>query len=144
MDLFVALKKYDIQGDEVTFFGKAGYTRTPVALGWLRVSQRELDLQRSTPAQPFLAHERSLPLDQNEIVPVEIEILPSSTRFQPGEVLEVAIQGSDHFKHEALAHENTVNKGSHIIHTGGEYDSHLLVPIIDPSPSRAAKSEESM
>ena len=136
MDLFIALKKYDTEGDEVTFFGKAGYTRTPVALGWLRVSQRELDRQRSTSAQPFLAHARSLPLAQNEIVPAEIEILPSSTRFLPGEVLEVAIRGTDHFKHEALAHEKTVNEGAHIIHMGGEYDSHLLVPIVNPSPSR--------
>ncbi len=130
MDLFVAVKKYDAQGEEVTFYGKAGYARSPVALGWLRVSQRELDPERSTPAQPVLAHERSLPLDAGEIAPVEIEILPSSTRFMPGEVLEVAVQGRDHFAHPALAHEKTINRGTHVIHAGGRHDSHLLVPVI--------------
>jgi predicted acyl esterase len=132
MDLFVAVKKRDAQGEEVTFYGKAGHSRSPVALGWLRVSQRELDPERSTPAQPVLAHERSLPLGKGEIVPVEIEILPSSTRFMPGEVLEVVVQGRDHFSHPALAHEKTVNKGTHVIHAGGRYDSHLLVPVIPP------------
>ncbi len=130
MDLFVAIKKYDADGREVTFQGKAGYNRTPAALGWLRVSQRELDSQRSTPAQPVLAHQRNLPLDSGEIVPVEIEILPSSTRFLPGERLEVVVQGRDHFAHHALAHEKTVNAGEHVIHAGGQYDSHLLVPVI--------------
>ncbi len=130
MDLFVAIKKYDATGREVTFYGKAGYAKTPVALGWLRVSQRELDAEQSTPLQPVLAHARSLPLGREEIVPVEIEILPSSTRFMPGEALEVVIQGRDHFDHMALAHTKTVNKGAHVIHTGGAYDSHLLVPLI--------------
>ena len=130
MDLFVAIKKYDADGNEVTFFGKAGYAKTPVALGWLRVSQRELDLDRSTPLQPFLKHERSLKLSRGEVVPIEVEILPSSTLFRAGETLEVAIQGHDHFKHHALAHEKIVNQGRHVIHFGGEYDSHLLVPII--------------
>lgn len=130
MDLFVAIKKYDRIGDEVTFYGKTGYTKTPVALGWLRVSQRELDPMRSTPLQPYLKHERSLKLKRGEVVPVEIEILPSSTLFRAGETLEVAIQGHDHSEHHALAHENTVNRGKHVVHIGGDYDSHLLVPVI--------------
>ncbi len=135
MDLFVAVKKFDARGEEVTFYGKAGYSRSPVALGWLRVSQRELDPERSTPAQPVLLHERALPLEAGEVVPVEIEILPSSTRFLPGESLEVVVQGRDPFDHPALAHEETVNAGSHVIHAGGSYDSHLLVPWI---PARRA------
>ncbi len=130
MDLFVAIRKYDASGEEVTFYAKASYTKGPVALGWLRVSQRELDPDRSTPAQPVLAHERSLPLETGEIVPVEIEILPSGTRFMPGETLEVSVQGRDQMDHMALAHDDTVNEGTHILHTGGQYDSHLLVPVI--------------
>ncbi|GAB5501455.1 CocE/NonD family hydrolase [Pyruvatibacter sp.] len=130
MDLFVAIRKYDASGEGITFYAKASYTKGPVALGWLRVSQRELDPDRSTPAQPVLAHERSLPLSSGEIVPVEIEILPSGTRFMPGETLEVSVQGRDQMDHMALAHKTTVNAGQHVIHTGGDYDSHLLVPVI--------------
>ncbi len=130
MDLFIAIKKYDVLGNIVNFYGKAGYNKTPVAMGWLRVSQREKDAALSTPLQPVLSHTRSQLLEKNEIVPVEIEILPSSTRFLAGEILEVAIAGHDHIDHPALAHKKTVNKGQHIIYTGGKYDSHLLVPLI--------------
>lgn len=130
MDIFIAIKKYNAEGEEVIFYGKAGHTKSPVALGWLRVSQRGLDENRSTPLQPVLAHEESLKLKSGDIVPVEIEILPSSTLFKAGEALEIAIQGRDHFAHHALAHKATVNKGTHVIHTGGSYDSHLLVPVI--------------
>ncbi len=131
MDVFVAIKKFDAAGNEVTFFGKAGYTGTPAALGWLRVSHRELDETRSTPEQPVQAFERRLPLSAGEVVPVEIEVLPSSTLFSAGETLQVAVQGRDHFAHPSLAHKDSVNAGSHIIHFGGDYDSHLLLPIID-------------
>ena len=134
MDLFVAIKKYDVMGNEVTFYGKAGYTGAPVALGWLRASHRALDVERSTPAQPVLSFESRQTLSRGEIVSVEIEILPSSTRFQPGETLEVAIQGRDHFDHPSLAHKDTVNTGTHIIHAGGSFDSHLLVPIFPKRP----------
>lgn len=130
MDIFVAVKKYDRADNEVTFYGKAGYTGAPVALGWLRVSHRALDTERSTPFQPVLAFNGREPLGQGEIVPVEIEILPSSTRFLSGETLEVSVQGRDHFDHPSLAHKDTVNKGTHIIHAGGSFDSHLLLPII--------------
>ena len=75
-------------------------------------------------------HEQSLKLRRDEIVPVEIEILPSSTLFRPGETIEIAIQGRDHFEHHALAHTNTANKGTHILHMGGDYDAHLLMPVI--------------
>ena len=34
------------------------------------------------------------------------------------------------------------NKGEHIIHTGGRYDSHLLVPVIPSKYKHAAKSPE--
>ena len=130
MDLFIAVKKFDASGDEVTFYGKGGYTGAPAALGWMRVSHRALDAERSTPAQPIQSFESKQTLRPGQIVPVEIEILPSSTRFLAGETLEVAVQGRDHFDHPSLAHNDTVNRGTHIIHAGGSFDSFLLVPII--------------
>lgn len=130
MDLFIAIKKYDRSDAEVTFYGKAGFVRTPVALGWLRVSQRDLDKDNSTPLQPVLTHANPQRLAADEVVAVEVEILPSSTRFLLGETLEVAVRGRDHYEHPSLAHTATVNSGTHLIHTGGEFDSHLLVPVI--------------
>jgi predicted acyl esterase len=132
MDLFVGIEKLDANGDRVGFQGKAGYAETPAALGWLRVSERALDEARSTPAQPWLSHANPQPITPDQIVPVEVEILPSSTFFYAGESLQVVVQGQDLFEHPSLAHDHSddVNEGTHSIHTGGEYDSHLLVPVI--------------
>ena len=130
MDLFVGVQKLDVEGNEVTFFAKTGYAKGPVAMGWLRVSQRALDPEKSTPWQPVLRHGDPLPIEPDDIVPVEIEILPSSTLFRAGETLQLTVQGRDLFDHPALAHKYSVNKGTHTIHTGGSFDSHLLVPVI--------------
>ena len=132
MDLFVGVQKLDVDGGEVPFFAKTGYTEGPVAMGWLRVSERALDEGRSTPWQPVLSHEAPQPLTPNEVVPVDIEILPSSTLFRAGESLQLVVQGADLFEHPTLAHaySQDVNTGMHAIHTGRQYDSHLVVPQI--------------
>jgi predicted acyl esterase len=134
MDLFVAIEKIDRAGYLVpfTFFGN--HNDGPVALGWLRVSHRELDEEKSEPYQPVHKHLREIKLKPGEIVPVEIEIWPSSTLFERGEKLRVVVQGSDIYwypnERHTNGHRETVNKGDHVIYTGESYDSHLLVPII--------------
>ena len=135
MDLFVAIQKLDPQGHYVPFVFYAMMENGPVALGWLRASHRELDAQRSTPQQPIQTHLREQLLEPGERVPVEIEIWPSSTLFRAGEKLRVVVQGQD-VQREGLPnapfalHENTRNRGTHVIHTGGDADSHLLVPVV--------------
>jgi predicted acyl esterase len=132
MDLYVVIDKFDRTGDRVPFPSQSAYDHGPVAYGWLRVSHRELDEQRSTPYQPVLLHRREIKLAPAEIVPVEIEFWATSILFERGETLRVTVIGSDLHAHEAWKHDNvrTVNRGEHVIHTGGKYDSHLLVPII--------------
>jgi predicted acyl esterase len=104
----------------------------PVALGWIRASHRELDEGRSTPCQPVLAHRRELRPRRGEIVPLAIEILPSGTRFGPGETLRLVVQGTDIYRQPRplvqAFHDDSVNWGPHLIHTGGRFDSHLLIP----------------
>jgi predicted acyl esterase len=132
LDVFVALQKLDRYGDVVGFPYYAVFEDGPVALGWIRASHRELDEQRSTPWQPVLAHQRELKPGPGQIVPLDIEILPSGTRFGPGETLRLVIQGADIYRYPRpltqTFHDETVNHGPHIIHTGGRFDSHLLVP----------------
>ena len=136
MDLFVGVKKFDRRGKEVFLPDFNHIEHGQVASGWLRVSHRELDEQRSTLYQPWLKHQRLLKLKEGEIVPVEIEIWPSSILFRAGESLRLVVQGSEIVTSNLMplrcGHGETVNKGEHIIHTGGEYDSHLLVPVIPP------------
>jgi predicted acyl esterase len=95
MDLFVALEKIDRAGYVVPFPFFGNHDDGPVALGWLRVSHRELDERKSSPYQPYHKHQREIKLKAGEIVPVEIEIWPSSTLFKRGERLRIIVQGSD-------------------------------------------------
>ena len=141
LDLFVGIRKFDRRGKELHFPDFNHIEHGLVARGWQRASHRELDEKRSTPYQPWLKHQRALKLEPGEIVPVEIEIWPSSTLFRKGEALQLTVQGGDfsYTKSNPLpvehgripvSHARTVNRGRHTLHTGGRYDSHLLVPVI--------------
>ena len=131
-DLFITLKKVDADGNEVHFDSWSPPSRYPVALGWLRLSQRELDEEKSTPWQPYLKHERELKVKPGEIVPCEIEILPSSTLFLKGETLRLVISGKYQAESTWFGYNLPVNAGRHSIYTGGKYDSYLLIPIVPP------------
>jgi predicted acyl esterase len=134
MDLFVGVQKLDSGGNLVPFSFLNALEDGPVALGWLRVSHRELDEERSTPEQPWHPHRRESRLAPGQVVPVEIEIWPSGTRFAAGEQLRLLVQATDVQQYPpgvvSMAHSVTRNLGTHVIHTGGTYDSHLLMPVI--------------
>ncbi len=135
MDLFVAIQKLDTAGAPVGMTFYAFFENGPVALGWLRASHRALDEARSTPWQPIQSHLAEERLEEGVPVPVDIEIWPSSTMYRAGETLRVVVKGMDIYR-EGLPnlpfarHEELRNAGTHIIHAGGQYDSHLLVPVI--------------
>ncbi len=135
LDLFVGVQKLDAAGERVPFPFFATLDDGDVALGWLRASRRELDKDASTDHQPVYLHQRDLPLSPGEIVPVDIEIWPSGTLFRSGESLQLVVQGHDLHVYPpqvfAQAHQYTINAGQHVVHAGGAYDSHLLIPVID-------------
>ena len=134
MDLFVGVQKLDQRGERVPFPFFSTFDDGDVALGWLRVSRRELNDQASTPCQPVYRHQQDQPLSPGEVVPVDIEIWPSGTLFRTGETLRLVVQGHDlhTYPENAFAqrHAWTVNAGRHVLHTGGRYDSHLLISVI--------------
>lgn len=136
MDLFAAVQKLDAAGELVNFYYITRFRFGHAAHGWLRVSHRALDEARSTPHQPYHPHTHEERLRPGEIVPVEIEIWPSSTLFRAGETMRVVVMGRDPFPPSQdpgaviAFHPVTRNAGMHIIHTGGRYDSHILVPVI--------------
>ena len=105
-----------------------------MALGWLRVSHRELDEAASLPFLPVLKHQREMKLKPGQVVPVDIEIWPSGTRFEAGEGLRLVIQGSDIYDYPKPSvyarHEALRNAGRQSIHVGGACESHLLVPVV--------------
>ncbi len=99
--------------------------------GRLRVSRRRLDSQRSTPERPFLAFDREEPLGPGEIVPVEIGLRALGMRWRAGETLRLVVTGQNlsRVPLPGVAAAELVNQGTHVIHTGGQYDSHLLIPV---------------
>lgn len=134
MDIFVQLDKLDSAGSVVPFIAMSMIDDGPLALGWIRASHREVDLEKSTVTRPWLRHERELLLREGEIVPVDIEIWPSSTRFAKSESLKITVAGKDIFTYELAQcqlHEDSRNKGNHTIYTGGTFDSYIVLPIVE-------------
>ena len=135
MDLFVTLRKLDSAGKEVFFDSWMLPKKYPVALGWLRLSCRELDETRSTTWEPYPKRVLgpSKKVNPGDIVLCEIPILPSGTLFRRGEILRLVVSGifgggeisGGHYGFNA-----SVNKGTHAIYTGGKYDSYLLIPVV--------------
>ena len=66
-DLFLVLRVFDPQGQEVVFVG-SNDPRVPVGLGWLRASQRKLDPAESKPYRPWHTHDEEWPLKPGEPV----------------------------------------------------------------------------
>ncbi|MDD6134991.1 MAG: CocE/NonD family hydrolase C-terminal non-catalytic domain-containing protein [Selenomonadaceae bacterium] len=169
MELQVTVQKLDKDGKVIA----DPMTHMPiVSEGYLRVSQRALDKQKSTPAEPVLKHTHEDLLQKGEIVPVDIGIWPMGMKYHAGEKLQLTIaayqppkadsvppfgvakiavpEKGDTFmpgeksamkilggNHTEVTYPNlavkapaTRNKGKHIIHVGGKYDSYLLVPVV--------------
>ncbi|MCL5734708.1 MAG: CocE/NonD family hydrolase [Actinobacteria bacterium] len=102
--------------------------------GRLRVSRRALDPERSTEEQPYLTHDHDEMLGPGEIVPVEIGLRPIGTRWRAGEQLRLVVAGYNlsPMPFPGMTQPELMNSGTHVIHTGGRYDSHLLVPVTPP------------
>jgi uncharacterized protein len=142
MDIFVALRVLDAENREVDFCGPAlipGISTQfyPLAKGWLKVSHRALDKERSTDFRPKHTHLRAdhAPLRDGEIVPVEVEIIPNTGLIRQGHRIRVDIQpytgvghGNRH-AYDASYHDGARN----MIYTGPEHPSYVQLPVV---PSR--------
>jgi putative CocE/NonD family hydrolase len=132
MDLLLTLRNIDPAGKDVLEVGQQGQP-VPVAKGWLRVSHRELDPDLSLPYRPYHKHLRRLWLKPNEIVAVEVEIWPTSMVFKKGHRIRLDIQPRDGIGSAPYTHYHAdYNVGDNSIHSGGDKESYLLVPIIPP------------
>ncbi|KAK9774017.1 putative Alpha/beta-hydrolase [Seiridium cardinale] len=94
VDLYVALQKLDRDGKEVRFWHSTQQIEASASFGWLRVSHRELDKERSRPGRPRHTHQRRQWLRPSDIVEAEVEIWPTSTVWEAGESLCLAISGA--------------------------------------------------
>ncbi len=94
-DVFFVVRVYDPQGKEVTFIG-ANDPRVPVAIGWLRASQRKLDPGESRPWRPWHPHDEVWPLQPGVPVELDVEVWPTSIVVPVGYRLAVTVLGRDY------------------------------------------------
>ncbi|KAJ9121210.1 hypothetical protein QFC24_004885 [Naganishia onofrii] len=107
-------------------------------MGVLRASHREVDESKSMhPQYPFHPHERVQPIPAGEIVKLEIGIWAMGVQFEAGESIRVQISGGypllkeQDFDDKKFGVEGvTQNTGTHKVHMGGEYDSHVVLPFV--------------
>lgn len=131
MDLFINIQKLDEEGNWLPTYilGEPH----PGTWGKMRVSHRALDPKLSTKFEPVQSHLKEERLSKGETVPVDIAIVPISRIWHKGQQLRVQVAGR-YIREgwfEPLSWE-TDNKGKHIIHSGGKYDSFLQIPVIPP------------
>jgi predicted acyl esterase len=137
-DLVVGVEKWR-GGRYVGFEGSYGFGRDRVATGWQNVSLRALDAQRSRPFHPVPACTTREPLAPGEIVPVDVALGPSATRFRSGDQLRLVVAARWLWPRNPLfgqfpAAYRTSRAGACTLHWGAGFDAHLLVPVI---PARA-------
>jgi predicted acyl esterase len=130
MDLFLTLRNFDADGNEIMETGQQG-APVPVAKGWLRVSHRELDPELSLPYRPYHKHRRRLYLKPGEIVKVDVEIWPTSMVFKKGHRIRLDVQPRDGVGSQGYMHYHAdYNTGTNTIYAGGDKESYLLLPVI--------------
>jgi uncharacterized protein len=158
-DLFVVMRVLSPDLREVTFAGAID-PHTPVAQGWLRASQRELDPVLTRAYRPYHKHQRKLPLAPGEPVELDIELWPTSIVIPAGYRLALSVRGKDYifaektglklsnFKNELrgcgpFLHDDprdrpqAVFAGQTTLHFGAQYPSYALLPVI-PAASPGA------
>lgn len=131
MDLFINVQKVSTTGEflPITVFDEPH----PGVWGKMRVSRRKLDEKLSTDYNPVQAHTCDEKLKTNEIVPVDIEINPTSRFWHKGQSIRVQIAGRYIRENwfEPLVWDED-NEGNHLIYTGGKNESYLQIPVVPP------------
>jgi predicted acyl esterase len=152
LDLFLVVHLFDPAGDEVTFMGALD-PNTPLAQGWLRVSHRELDQERSLPYRPYHTHRRIDPLIPGEVYEVDVEIWPTCIVVPAEYRIGLSVLGRDyrydgelsdfaknfHYANRGVGpftHTDPDDRPPDIfdtrgaVHVGGDTNSYLLIPVI--------------
>jgi predicted acyl esterase len=145
MDLFVLVQKLDAYGTPLQQFTVPNQSAMAHDLtdhgatilkykgsdGRLRVSARHLDDALTTDDVPAHAFDRIEKLAAGEVVEVDIELLPLGLAFTEGEQLRFVISSRNLLGTlmPGIVEYVPDNRGTHIIHTGGEHASYLQLPV---------------
>lgn len=130
-DMFINIQKLDTKGEwlPTDVLGEPH----PGTWGKMRISHRALDPDKSTDFQPIQSHLKEEKIQPGEVVPVDVEIVPSSRFWHKGQSLRIQVAG--HYIREGWFEPlfwDTDNHGDTSIYTGGKYDSYLQIPVVPP------------
>ena len=95
--------------------------------GMLRASQRHVSPEKSGKTWKTLSHERVQLVKPGEVVRLDVQLWPTGIVFEAGEKLILKI-GGEKLGVPAMSHlpnEPNKNRGKHIVHVGGQSDSHF-------------------
>jgi hypothetical protein len=129
LDVFVGVRKFDAQGREVKFWNRLS-REDIVTRGWLRASRRPDPSSTGDSLTPVADYDREKAVVCGEIMELNVEILPSSTLFEAGSSLVLELRGRDVTELPNFQHHRIFNCGEHTLHSGGEFPSRLLVPVV--------------
>jgi predicted acyl esterase len=153
-DLFLVFRVFTPDLREVVYMGAID-PHTPIAQGWLRASHRKLDPTLSTEYRPYHTHDEAQPLRPGEIVPVEVELWPTSIVMPAGHRIALTVRGRDYewakstgarlsnFKNELLGcgpflHNDPRDRpaavfgGRVTLHCGAGREASIIVPVVPP------------
>jgi predicted acyl esterase len=107
--------------------------REIVTVGWLSAQHRELEPELSTDSRPYHRHKQLLPLEPGKPTEIQVEIWPTSMVYRKGSRLILAIS-SDHpmTMQGSMVGLYRARHAKDTIHTGGQYNSYLQIPIVPP------------
>ena len=145
MDIFVSLRVYDEYNREIRYETPVLPIDPahihPVGHGLLKVSHRQLDKARTTDYWPVQSHAKAdyAPLNDGEVVAIEVGLCPSTALIRKGCRLRIDLQpyspaGLPVRAYDASYHIGAVNS----IHTGLGYPSYIQLPIV-PMPNEARR-----
>ena len=133
MDLFLTLRNFDSDNNEVMETGQQG-SPVPVAKGWLRASHRELDPELVAAAPP---------LSQAHAAAVSQTRRDREGRCRDLADVDDVRQGPPHPARRAAARRRRqsglhalsrrLQHRNNTVYAGGEYESYLLLPVIPKS-----------
>ena len=134
MDIFATIRNIGPDGKDVCEVGQHGQPIPCVTKGWLRVSHRKLDPERSLPYRPYHAHNERWWLKADEPVECRIEVWPTSMVFKKGHKLRLDVQPRDGVGSAPYTHFHAdYNAGAeNTIYAGGDRASYLVLPVIFP------------
>lgn len=146
MDIFIMVQKLDKYSNVLSEFvvpnhgaalqdftqESASALRYKGVWGRLRASMRHLDDKMSTDEIPAYSFDRVEKLAPKEIVQLDVVLSPMGMTFAPGESLRFVISSKNELGSVMPGTPGATpdNQGIHILHTGGEYDSYLQLPIL--------------